>query len=128
MDKELKDEIIRITAVFAAIVIATKIIFYRQDIITTTKTGVAVFWLFVLPGFMLMRCLKEKADFATRIIAGTALGIAVVGVIGYNLGAILGISFAVQAAALPALCIVLGFLPELKKKGKRNSQNQRNNS
>ncbi len=123
MNKEIKDELIRVGILFLIATIILKIIFYKQDLFTIIKTSLSLFWLFVLPGFILMYYWREKFDFITRLIIGTTLGMAVIGVIGYNLG-ILGINLTIQSIIIPALCIALGLFLLSKKQGNQNSQNK----
>lgn len=127
MDKEVKDELMNLSALFLAVLIILKIIFYKQDLVTIIKTTFSLFWLFVLPGFALMYYWKENLDFITRLIAGTVLGISVVIVVGYNLG-ILGISLTIQAVIIPVLCIAIALFLFSKKKSDRNNNNENDNN
>lgn len=126
LDNELKKEMINIGILFLIAVIILKMVFYKQDTLTVIRIALSLFWLFVIPGFTLMYYWKEKLDFLTRLIAGTILGIAVTGVLGYNLG-ILGINLTIQTIILPVLCIAFGLFLASKKNSNRNSQNKNSN-
>ncbi|MBI2574524.1 hypothetical protein HYV82_01425, partial [Candidatus Woesearchaeota archaeon] len=81
----IKKEALYLLLAFAIITAMFQIIFIKESIITAGRTVAALFWLFVLPGFALMHYWHDKLDFLERLIIGTVLGLAVVGVVGYNL-------------------------------------------
>ncbi|MBI2142485.1 hypothetical protein HYU15_03290, partial [Candidatus Woesearchaeota archaeon] len=86
IDREsIKKEALYLLLAFAIITAIFQLIFIKESIITAGRTVAAFFWLFILPGFALMYHWHDKLDFLERLIIGTVLGLAVVGVVGYNL-------------------------------------------
>lgn len=112
---ELKKEMIGIIILLIVGIILFKIIFHRESFLIILKLALSLFWLFILPGFMIMYLFSEKLDFIERIIVGTALGMAFYGVLGYNLG-VLGLLMRYQIWILPALGIMMGIVILIKDK------------
>lgn len=96
-------------------IVLLKVIFYKESFLVVLKLALSLFWLFVLPGFMLMYLFVDKLNFIERIIAGTALGMAFYGVLGYNLG-VLGLLIKYQIWILPLAGIVIGIFSLIKNK------------
>lgn len=117
MDKNetLKKEGLYILLTFLIAAIIFQIIFIKENTLAVVRTVAALFWLFALPGFALMYYWHEKLDFLERLIIGTVLGLAVVGVIGYNLS-VIGLHMKYHAIILPAAMIAIGAFAVLKNK------------
>lgn len=115
MDKDLKDEITKLLIFLVIIIIILKIVFYRQDIVTTTRTALALTWLFVLPGYALMFYWKEKLDFAERIVIGTAAAAAVISITSYYVG-LLGLHVKYHGIVLPVAMLVAAAVILKRKK------------
>ena len=112
---ELKKELIYILILLIIEIALLKIIFYKESFSILLKLALSLFWLFTLPGFMIMYLFVEKFDFIERVIAGTALGMALLGVLGYNLG-VLGLLIKYQNWILPIAGISIGIFALIKKK------------
>ncbi len=116
IDKEiLKKEGTYLLILLFTMAAMLKIIFLSESIVATTRTAASLFWLFVLPGFALMYYWQEKLEFVERLIIGTVLGLAITGVVGYNIS-LLGINMKYHAIILPALMLAVGAVIVLKKK------------
>ena len=102
-----KSEVIKLVSVLVVVVVGMEIAFYKQDVLTNLRTGLAVFWMMVLPGYMLLYYWKEKIDFTERIIIGSALALGVIAVSSYYLG-LIGVHIKFQGILLPLLMIAVG--------------------
>jgi uncharacterized membrane protein len=107
-----------VAVVFALLVLAFRVIFYKDTFIVTARTAMAVFWEFVLPGYFLMLYWEEKIGFAERIVIGAALSAAITGIASYYIG-ILGLNIKYHAILIPFLLITAGLTAKLgiRKKG-----------
>ena len=63
-----------------------KIVYFKDNIGVLFRYVISLFWLFVLPGYFIMLHWKEKLDFTERIIIGTALSAAIIGIFSYYIG------------------------------------------
>lgn len=70
---------------FVALCLIFKIVFYQENILVLLRTVLGIFWLFVIPGLAIMYYWADKFDFLERLIFGTVLGIAIVGLSSYYL-------------------------------------------
>ncbi|HLC65146.1 MAG TPA: hypothetical protein VJI46_03425 [Candidatus Nanoarchaeia archaeon] len=106
MLKKLKQEGVYLLIAVIACIVLMKIAFYNESTVNVAGIVLSFFFVFVLPGFAILIYWHEKLDFLERIIAGTVLGIAVIGISSYYLG-ILGWNVNGQHVALPLLVIIL---------------------
>ncbi len=110
----IKKEALYLLLAFAIITAIFQIIFIKESIITTGRTAAAFFWLFVLPGFALMYHWHEKLDFLERLIIGSVLGLAAVGVIGYNLSLLVHMKY--HTIILPVGMLAVAAFVALRRK------------
>ncbi|MAG15626.1 hypothetical protein CMO88_01040 [Candidatus Woesearchaeota archaeon] len=115
MDKALKSEIIKLSLMLVVLAVVMKIVFYKQDLISTTRTALALFWMFALPGYAMLYYWKEKLDFAERIVIGTAAAAAVVSIASYYLG-LIGLQVKYHGIVLPAAMLIISAVIMKKKK------------
>jgi hypothetical protein len=115
ISNEVKRELIYLSILIILEIIIFRIIFNKESFSVILKLAFSLFWLFMLPGFMIMYLFIEKLNFLERIIAGTALGMAFFGVVGYNLG-VLGILIKYQNWILPIVGIIIGITALIKNK------------
>ena len=94
-------------ALLLAAAVALKIAYYREGIGETLKTTLALFWLFVLPGYALTLHWKESMSFLERVALGTAAALAMTGIVSYYLG-ITWLKIQHQTVVLPAAIIIAG--------------------
>lgn len=113
---KIKKEGMYMLICFVALFLIFKILFSKESFTVVLRTVLSLFWLFILPGFMLMYYWDDKLDFIERLIIGAALGFAIISVLGYNLGW-MGIKMQYQLWIIPILSIVVGAFVLLKKKG-----------
>ncbi len=100
-------ELITLGVLFLAAAIAMKIVFFREHAAVTTVFTFSLFWLFVLPGYSIMHYWHDKLPFLERLVVGTGLAAAVLGIASYYLG-LAGVHNAVHGYLLPAFFIVAG--------------------
>lgn len=84
-----------------------QIVFYKESLITTGRVSLSIFWMFIIPGFMIMYYWFEKFSFIERIILGTILSAGIVGIIGYYMG-LLGLPTQVHGILIPLAEVGIG--------------------
>mgnify|MGYP001561148066 CR=1 FL=1 len=118
MNKEsfelMKKELLYIVILFLIALIIFKIIYYKDSFIATLRFVASLFWLFAIPGYIVMFYWKEKLDFTERFIIGIALSAAVIGVSSYYIG-LIGLNIKYHGILLPVLMIIAGIAVNLKK-------------
>lgn len=115
IDHKVKNEIVYMLVFLVLEIILFKIIFNKESFSVVLKLALSLFWLFILPGFMLMYLFIENLNFIERMIAGIVLGLAFMGIIGYNLG-VLGLVFKYQVWIVPIAGIVIGVVSLIRNK------------
>ena len=68
---------------FLILFVIFKTLFFRESMVIIVRMVLSIFWLFIIPGFLLMYYWYDKLGFLERLIAGTALGAAVIGLLSY---------------------------------------------
>ena len=111
----LKKEGVYFLYLFLAVLLAFKIAFFNDSFVVVVRGALAVFWIFVIPGYFGMLFWHEKLDFVQRTIIGTALAAGLAGTISYYFG-LAGLDIKYHTALLPPLIIILGLLLLAKKK------------
>jgi len=110
MNKELigkiKKESFKLVILFVIILVAFKIVFYKENFLIVARTVASFFWLFVLPGFFLMYYWHEKINFLERFMIGIAFSASIIGIASYNLG-LLGLHTKYHGILLPFACLAL---------------------
>ena len=113
--EKLKKEFSVIGVLFIIFVIVFKIVFYKESFIVILRMVFSLFWLFALPGFALMYYWHDKLDFLERFLIGTALGLAIDGILSYHLG-LLGLNIKYHGVLLPILLLIVAFVIIFLKK------------
>jgi len=116
--QELKWIAIGFAISYAAIALA----FYKENMLVSLRFTVALFWLFVLPGYFLLLFWKDKFSLLERIVMGSLLSAGILGIASYYFG-LLGLSVIYHAALLPLILVCAGMLFSLIK-AKSTAQNQ----
>ena len=114
----LKKELAYIGILYLLMLMIFKIVFFNENLIVAVKMTLALFWLFVVPGYSLMLYWKEKLDFIERLIVGIALAGGVNGIDSYYLG-LAGLHIKHHVFLLPVLLMIAGmgvFILKNKKK------------
>ena len=125
LDKELiekiKEEATYIGLLFITVLIILKIVFYKENMLILLRTTLALFWMFVLPGFCLMYYWYEKVRFLERFLIGSVLGGAIIGICSYYLG-LLGLNIKYSGVILPIVMISIAAIILWKKKSLRTER------
>lgn len=115
---KLKTEGVILAAFYIVFGILMQYLFYNEEFLSTLRVVSSIFWLFILPGFVIMYHWHDKMDFTERLIMGTVLGLAIMGVFSYNFG-LLGLNLTTSAIIFPIISLALGAFiinKELKRK------------
>lgn len=118
LDK-LKKEAVNILILFLLLLIIFKIIYSKENIITVIRTVLSIFWLFILPGFYLMYHWREKLGFGERLVIGTGLSAAIIGIVSYYLG-LIGLNIKYHTVILPLVMLGLALFLVVKTNPKSN--------
>ena len=111
----LKKESLYLLYLLLAILLVLKIAFYNDSFIVTLRSTLAVFWLFIIPGYFGMLYWHENLDFVQRIVIGAAVAAGLMGTISYYLG-LMGLNIKYHMILLPVLVIILGLLLSMTNK------------
>ena len=111
--ENIKQEVQSLLLTLVILTMILQIVFYKESLITTLKTSLSLFWLFMLPGFALMFHYHEKLDFLQRLIIGTGLGFAIIGTFSYLIG-VLGLHIRYHSILLPVLLIAVAIIPQVQ--------------
>ena len=111
----VKRELGYIGILFLIVLLIFKIAFFKENFLVLFRNVLALFWLFALPGYVIMLYWREKLEFLERAIVGIALSAAIIGISSYYLG-LLGLNIKYHAVLLPFVIMLLGLIVLLKKK------------
>ena len=111
----LKKEMKSVFSILLVLIVLFKVVFFKEDILVVLKIVLSIFWMFMLPGYVIMIYWSGKLDFIERLIIGTALSTAIMGVFSYYLG-LAGLHIKYHTFILPLATIIFGFIAAIKKK------------
>ena len=117
MLKQLKEELLSLIIAFFVMFVVLKIAFFNEPFFSSLRVAFSFFYVYCLPGYALLFYWHENFSFIERFLAGTVMGIALVGIFSYYLG-LLGWNVNNQHIVLPLLFIALGFALSFWKKKK----------
>lgn len=106
--EKIKKEAISLIIVLGIFLIIFKLVFFKESFTIILKVVFSIFWLFVLPGYLIMYYWHQKLEFIERLIVGIALSAAFIGIFSYYFG-ILGINIKFHTILLPIILIIIGF-------------------
>ncbi|MBI2135297.1 hypothetical protein HYU09_04870 [Candidatus Woesearchaeota archaeon] len=112
-------EIIKKEAIYLGLLILLalaifKIAFFREDLLVLSRTVLSLFWLFVIPGYVIMLYWSEKLGFVERFVIGIFVSASVVGILSYYLG-LIGLNIKYHAVVLPIVLILSGIALNFKR-------------
>jgi len=113
--EKLLNELKKVGLVFIASVVVFQIVFFRENFFVNLRVVGAFFWLFVLPGFMVMYYWHKQLGILQRLIIGTATGIALTGITSYYTS-LIGLHIKHHTLIIPAIIISVCLLLIWKKK------------
>ena len=110
--KSVEQELIIIAAIIIGLGILIGIAFYESGILTIVKTTLALAWLFLLPGYMIMLRWHNDLPLGTRLVIGIGFSTAILGIASYYAG-LAGWNAQTHGFIIPAVIIALGILLEM---------------
>lgn len=113
-NKIIKEEY-TLLGLLVAIVIGMNLVFSNGTYTAVTRSVVAFFWLFVIPGYAIMFYWREKLGLGERVVIGTVAAMALISILSYYLG-LLGLHVRFHGWVLPIVFIGGGFFLAFKKR------------
>ena len=111
----LKKELPYIGILFLFSIAIFKIVFFKDTIVILLRSVLALFWLFVLPGYCIMLYWNEKLEFIERFIIGIIFSAGATGIFSYYIG-LIGLNIKYHTVLLPLVIMVIGMIIVLNKK------------
>jgi hypothetical protein len=99
----------RVLVLIISLIVIMKIIFREESLGVIARVVLSLFWLYVIPGMAFLEHWRSKLDFLTRLIVGTAAGLAIVSVASYYCG-LLGLHTALHLYIIPPAVIAVSFM------------------
>ena len=109
-----KKDLGTLAIVLGVLLMVFKIAFYKETLVNTLKLFFSLVWVFVLPGFVLMLNWHENLQFFERLILGTGISAAIIGICSYYLG-LLGLHTQYHGIILPFVLIGIGTIMLIRK-------------
>lgn len=106
--------------VFILVMIIFKIVYYNESILNIIRFLLALFWVYLLPGFFILSIWKDKFNSLERVIGGFAVGAAIIPLISYLL-ALINSQLRVITYVFPLLVLIFCLFVIYKKKDKEDS-------
>ncbi len=103
----LKDEGIAHALLFIILLIIFRIVFYKDAMSTVLSFVASTYWLFILPGSVLMLYWSRRFGFAERAAVGTAVALSIIGTVSYYI-AIAGLHVKYHYILFPPVLIAIG--------------------
>ncbi len=113
--EKLKKELLYVLIIFALLFVLFNFIFYKENFLVKLRAVLSFFWLFVVPGYILMFYWESNLEFIERFMIGITLAAAITGISSYYLG-LSGLNLKYHIFLLPVVLIVAGTIIILKKK------------
>jgi len=117
-NKFILSEVKKLSISLVIAVIVFQIPFYKESFFNIIKIILSFYWLFVIPGHMILLNFRDIFDFKIRFILGITLGLGIYGILSYYIG-LMGIHAKYHWAIVPAL-IIIGSIIFLKIKNPNN--------
>ena len=121
--KDIKDilrgEMMGHLVTYLLLSVVFQLVFYRESIVVVQRFLGGLYWIFIFPGATLLLAGGDRWGFVERVVAGSALALAVVGTVSYYLG-ILGLHVRYHGWLLTPMLLTIGVvaLAYWKKKKK----------
>lgn len=100
----LRDDCKAMISIFLLIAVIIKAVFTKESLLSVVRIVGSYFWMFFIPGYVLMLNWRKHLDFFTRFIAGTGFAIVFTTLMDYYLG-IIGIGYNIRIVSIPILMI-----------------------
>ncbi|MBS3106482.1 hypothetical protein J4419_02355 [Candidatus Woesearchaeota archaeon] len=109
---EAKKELLDWGILLVTLLLILKIAFYKDTLLVIFRTTLSIFWMFLLPGYLIFR--RKQWPFIEKIILGSLLAGAVLGISSYYLG-LLGLNVRWHVWLIPLLVMLAAFYFSQKK-------------
>ncbi len=104
----VKKEMKYIGLLFLLAIMVFKIVFFKENFIIVLRVVLSLFWLFAVPGYVLM-LYWSNLEFMERLIIGIALAAGINGIFSYYIG-LMGLNIKYHTALLPLAMIAIGLI------------------
>ncbi len=109
----LKQELTQLGIILVGSIILFKLIFLNEPLGSIIRIILSIFYIFIIPGYLMLYYWNAKIEFIERTVLGIALSGAILGVVSYYIALIgLNVNF---HFILPLLLILAGFYIALIK-------------
>jgi uncharacterized membrane protein len=112
--KTVKQEALKLALLFISLAVITKLVLYNESILVVLRLIASMYWIFIIPGFLIMYHWKDHLDFVQRLLIGFAFSAAVIGISSYYLG-LAGIHIKYHFMILPTAVIIFGIIGMVRK-------------
>jgi len=104
----MKEDIKNTGIILLVFIVMTQVAFYKSSVWTSVIFSLGIFWLFVIPGLAIMLRWTDELDYLHRLVIGSTVAAAILGILSYLLG-IVGVHSKYHIY-LPILMIIGGYL------------------
>lgn len=117
--QQYKDDAMKLGILFASLFGIFQIAFFKESVFVNLRIVFALFYLFIIPGFILMLYWREKLGFVETAVGGSIIAAALFIMYSYY-GGLLGLNAFLTTITFPFLTIGGYFIANtlLKKHGK----------
>lgn len=105
--KEFREELVKLIIIYIVLSVMLQVGFYKESVMTVQRFLWSLYWLFILPGFLLLLPWRNGLNFIERAAIGTALSLAAIGTGSYYAG-IIGIPIRIHRFIFPPALIAVG--------------------
>ena len=95
-------------------IILLKIVFFNENILFVSRLVSSFFWMFILPGFVLMYYWSDKLEFLERFIISVPLSAVIVSVTSYYIS-LIGLHAKFHPVIVPLIYIIIFTIFNWKK-------------
>jgi hypothetical protein len=105
--EQLKNEATYGLILLVIFIVLFKMLFYSESLLSIVRVIASLFWMSIIPGYLLMFYWRSKLNFLERIIIGSVLSMGILGTVSYYIG-LLGLNVNLHYLILPLLIIACG--------------------
>ena len=120
--EQMKNELIIMAVIFILTLLAFKAVFLQENFLVVLRTVTSIFWILIMPGFVIMSYWQEELKFYERLIIGIGVGTVLVGLLSYYAG-LAGLHVKYHAILLPLAIMLAGFIIAVTRKYKPDIKN-----
>ena len=120
--EQMKNELIIMAVIFILTLLAFKAVFLQENFLVVLRTVTSIFWILIMPGFVIMSYWQEELKFYERLIIGIGVGTVLIGLLSYYAG-LAGLHVKYHAILLPLAIILAGFIIAATRKYKPDIKN-----